>query len=41
MARIATNDPQSSTGKAKTLLDAVQSKNENGSESHANPRQFA
>lgn len=26
MARIATNDPQSSTGKAKTLLDAVQSK---------------
>src|SRR5271170_6399345 len=26
MARIATIDPQSSTGKAKTLLDAVQSK---------------
>jgi hypothetical protein len=26
MARIVTIDPQSSTGKAKTLLDAVQSK---------------
>jgi hypothetical protein len=26
MARIVTIDPQNSTGKAKTLLDAVQSK---------------